>query len=68
MIARIYCKTADQTRFRPLDVKRGLQVANLMHASTWWNPEEIEKSREVVLPRLKIENPLIQFELRTQGS
>jgi len=63
-IARIYGKPPGVNRFRPLDLKNGCFVVNLMHASTFWTDDEVEHARTRLMPQLIDGNPGHKFQLR----
>ena len=57
---RLYVKFPDQTRFAPIDYKRGCTVVNLIHASIFSADERAAVERDLALP----ENEGIRWEWR----
>ncbi len=62
MYHRLYAKTPDAKRFRPMDYNAGATVTNLIYA-TLFSPEETQRLR-AELPALHEINPGWIFEIR----
>lgn len=59
---RIYIKTPDASRYRAMDYRRGVPVANLIYATLF----EMEQRGQVesAVDYMRCENPNYRFEIR----
>ena len=58
----IYGKQADDKRYKPMNLAKGVQVTNLIHA-TLWPPSRREKLDKYIA-ELNEDNPDWDFEIR----
>ena len=59
---RLYCKTPEDKRFKPVDWNGGRQVANLIHATIF---TEAERDHQERVDLAHPDNSRFEFEFRT---